>query len=137
MNDWEKARKSMGCRPGEIRSQLGLSIEEFAKIMNVSVGVMCRWIGSGEEPYINEQIRMNEMVRIKNATFSYRAARCELGLSTGELAEALDMKESDITAYESAENVGGLVPFRYKLELYKLLESARKREKLIKKVGDV
>lgn len=121
----------------EIRRQLGLSIEEFAKIMNVSLGKACKWIGYGLEPTLNEQIRMNELQQIYNALFSLVGARKELGLTTGELAESLDIPESKILAYESATGEEGFVPFRYKLEIYRLLESSRKREKLIKKVGDV
>lgn len=134
MNDWEKVRKSMGCRPGEIRGQLGISIEEFAKIMGVSVGVMCRWIGNVESPDINEQIRMNELLTIKEEPLNLRATREELELTAEELGEALDIPESDILAYERASGEG--VFSRYKLELYRLLESARKREKLMKKVND-
>ena len=121
----------------EIRQLLGLSIEEFAKIMNVSLGKMCRWIGSGEEPDINEEIRMNELLQIYNALFSLLGARKELGLTASELGEALDIPESKILAYEGAVNVEGFVPFRYKLEIYKLLQSARKRAGLMKKVEDM
>lgn len=120
----------------EIRQLLGLSIEEFAKIMNVSLGKACKWIGYGLEPDINEQIRLNELLQIYNALFSLLGARKELGLTAAELGEALDIPESKILTYESAVDEEGLAPFAYKLELYKLLESARKREKLMKKVND-
>lgn len=120
----------------EIRQLLGLSIEEFAKIMNVSLGKACRWIGYGLEPTLSEQKRMDELLQVYNAFFSLVEAREELELSAKELAEALGMKEGDILRYESARNEEGFVPFQYKLELYKLLESARKKEKLMKKLGD-
>lgn len=120
----------------DIRQHLGLSIEEFAKLMNVSLGKACNWIGFGLEPTLSEQKRMDELLQVYNAFFSLVGARKELELTAAELGEALDIPESKILRYESAANTEGFVPFEYKLEMYKLLESSRKREKLMKKVGD-
>lgn len=107
----------------KIRMKLGIGIQQFAEIMGVSVGIVRWWESKREKPSPNDQIRMEELVAINEATFNIRAVRKELKFTATTLAYALGISESRILAHERAieKGVEKFMPLKYKIDILDLL----------------
>jgi transcriptional regulator with XRE-family HTH domain len=131
LDSYEKSLKALHAPPSlEARARLGLSQKEFSDLMGVQIETIWDWescIGNRlrREPTVDQKIRILKFLKINSEEIDLKKIREKLGLSFGELGDALAMTEEKIMLIERGKDS---LRFWERLKIYALEKLAEKGE---------